>query len=206
MCEVPLLVVKVRWTRHCWFWTICWWLYCKPLILLQRQMDNDQMQVLTSRIDQAFLVENYLLVVVRSKVTNTQTSGIRHHALLFWNHWMARIRCKFKVTYLFALLVADHHYTCCGESPELFALTIVVTGSKSTPGNVLISSLQKCLKRELAPLSGIGQWCTTVEWCLTRESAPSGIAHHCPVLPISAQHCLVLPIIAQCYPSVPRIA
>ena len=26
-------------------------------------MDNDQMQVLTSRIDQAFLVENYLLVV-----------------------------------------------------------------------------------------------------------------------------------------------
>jgi len=26
-------------------------------------MDNDQMQVLTSRIDQAFLVENHLLVV-----------------------------------------------------------------------------------------------------------------------------------------------
>ena len=70
---VPLLVVKVRWTRHCWFWTICWWLYCKPSILLQRQMDNDQMQVLTSRIDQAFLVENYLLVVVRSKVTNTNS-------------------------------------------------------------------------------------------------------------------------------------
>ena len=56
---------------------------------------------------------------------------------------------------LLALLVADHHYTCGGESPELFALIIVVAGSKSTPGNVL--------KRELAPLSGIGQRCTTVE-------------------------------------------
>ena len=50
---------------------------------------------------------------------------------------------------LLALLVADHHYTCGGESPELFALIIVVAGSKSTPGNVLISSLQKCLKKRI---------------------------------------------------------